>query len=249
MPVVMYIVTIASKKWGNTFGGILASLPWVAGPILVFMSIEQGKSFVVSSLPGVLVGIMGWMFFCSTFIVVGRKYSSFYCLIAGYLAYILFGVLIKNLLPFFGIQVWYFITFCAILLILKFFPTTDFEPKREVKKLKYDMLLRILMITSFVILITHFAKLLGPEWSGIMAPFPIMTAVLGVFIHYTQGNYQTRALFYGLLNGAFGFITFLLILHYTLPVNSIFISFLIAVSVNILISLSLHQILLRRKVE
>jgi hypothetical protein len=247
MPIVMIIVTLASKKWGNTVGGLIASLPWVAGPILIFISLEQGKEFVVNSLPGVLVGIMGWLVFCSTFVVVGERYKAFWALIAGYIAYFIWGGLMKEVLDLYGMHTWYIITFLAVLIVLKLFPKVKNDAKESDKKLKYDLLLRVMMITSFVLALTHFAKLLGPGWSGIMAPFPIMTAVLGVFVHYTQGNYQTRTLFYGLLFGSFGFITFLLLLYHTLPHFSIFLSFLIAMGSNVVINLGLHFLLARRR--
>jgi hypothetical protein len=247
MPIVMIIVTLASRKWGNSIGGLIASFPWVAGPILIFMSIEQGSEFVVKSLPGVLVGIMGWLVFCSTFVLVGERYKAFWALIAGYAAYFLWGAMMKELLSYLSMNTWYIITFLAILIVLKIFPKVKNDAKESNKKLKYDLLLRVIMITSFVLALTHFAKLLGPGWSGILAPFPIMTAVLGVFVHYTQGNYQTRTLFYGLLFGSFGFITFLLLLYHTLPHYTIFLSFLIALSSNLVISLGLHLLLARRR--
>ncbi len=247
MPIVMYLVTMASRKWGNSFGGILASLPWVAGPILIFMAIEQGKDFVVSSLSGVMVGIIGWLIFCTSFILVGRKFNSLYSLLAGYIGYLCFGIIMKNILPLLGIYHWYCISFAAIITTLIFFPKVADDSRESKKTLKFDMLFRILMITSFVILITHFAKILGPEWSGILAPFPIMTAVLGIFVHYTQGTYQTRKLFYGMLSGAFGFITFLLLLYITLPQWSIFMSFFISLSINFCINFGINYFLLNRK--
>jgi hypothetical protein len=247
MPIVMIIVTLASRKWGNSIGGLIASFPWVAGPILIFMSIEQGSEFVVKSLPGVLVGIMGWLVFCSTFVLVGERYKAFWALISGYAAYFLWGAMMRELLGYLSMNTWYIITFLAIIIVLKIFPKVKNDAKESNKKLKYDLLLRVMMITSFVLALTHFAKLLGPGWSGILAPFPIMTAVLGVFVHYTQGNYQTRTLFYGLLFGSFGFITFLLLLYHTLPHYTIFLSFLIALSSNLVISLGLHLLLARRR--
>jgi len=40
MPLVIGGVTIASKKWGNLAGGMIASLPWIAGPIMLFFTIK-----------------------------------------------------------------------------------------------------------------------------------------------------------------------------------------------------------------
>jgi hypothetical protein len=54
MPLVIGGVTLASKKWGNAVGGIIASLPWIAGPIMLFFTLEQGVDFTVSSIKGII---------------------------------------------------------------------------------------------------------------------------------------------------------------------------------------------------
>ena len=67
MPIVIAIVSHAIKKWGPTMAGIISCLPWVAGPILIFIAVEQGSIFAAHTIPGVMVGILGWLAFCVTY--------------------------------------------------------------------------------------------------------------------------------------------------------------------------------------
>ncbi len=44
-PLLMGIVSMASRRWGSTVGGVLAGLPLTAGPITIYLTIEQGRDF------------------------------------------------------------------------------------------------------------------------------------------------------------------------------------------------------------
>jgi hypothetical protein len=233
MPIIMVVVTLASRKWGNQIGGLLAAIPWVAGPVLLFMTLEQGVPFVINALPGTICGSIGWLVFSTTFILIGRNNNAFISLLSGYLGYIVMAILLKNIIPHVNIHIWYIVCTCLLVLSLNYFPKVPNDGKDGVKVMKHELLLRVLMITSFVILITHFANLLGPGWSGLLTPFPVMTAVLAVFVHYTQGNYQVRSLLLGMMIGSLGFVTFLYSLYFLLPYFSTTHSFLIATLINV----------------
>jgi len=242
MPVVIAFVTFASKKWGNSIGGMLASMPWVAGPIILFIALEQGKTFATNSIPGVLVGIIGWLAFCISYILVGKKYNAIISLFAGYLVYFLTGIMLNPVISKFNIFQWLFICFFLLFLGLRFFPKVENKNEGFKRTLRFEILLRMLVITSFVILITYFAKILGPNWSGILTPFPIMTAVLAIFIHYTQGIFQVRKTFMGLFSGIIGFTLFLFLQAILMPVTSLLVSFSLGLLVNVAVTLSMKQI-------
>ncbi|AWV96949.1 hypothetical protein [Arcticibacterium luteifluviistationis] len=247
MPPVIAGVTYISKKWGNNLGGVIASLPWVAGPIILFIALEQGADFAISAIPGVMVGIIAWLVFCMTYIVVGQKQNIFVSIMAGYMAYLLTGLALQQVTPLFSVNLWYVITLLFILPCLKFFPTVKTERAKSRKILRFEIPLRMIMITLFVLLITYFADLLGPTWSGILTPFPVMTAVLAIFVNYTQGISQVRNIFIGQLTGIFGFTTFLYLQAHLLPIMSIGNAFMIGIAVDIAITLIMRQVFARIK--
>jgi hypothetical protein len=243
MPLVVAFVTLASRKWGNTVGGILASLPFVAGPILLFIALEQGVAFAAATIPGVMVGILGWVIFCVVYILAGQRLNAIVSTLLGYTAYICWGALIQRFIPMLSLPAWFFVTLVFIIISLKYFPKVETPEPQEHRKLHYEIPLRMLVITIFVIAITYFAKLLGSTWSGILTPFPIITAVLLVFTHYTQGIAQVRKVIMGLFTGMFGFTTFLFLQGYLLPITSIFNAFLFGFLADILLTLLMKQLL------
>ncbi len=237
MPLIIAVVTLASRKWGNNVGGIIASLPWVAGPILVFISIEQGVDFATNAIPGVMVGVLGWLIFSVVYVVVGKKFNAVVSVIAGYAAYLILGVLIKPFIGIMNMYQWLLISILGLILGLVYFPKVASSSKQSDKKLKFEIPLRMLIITIFVVTITFFANILGPGWSGILTPFPIMTAVLAIFTHHTQGIFQVRKVFMGLFTGMFGFTLFLYLQAILLPNYGIFVSFSIGLVADIILTI------------
>lgn len=242
MPIVIALVTLASKKWGNNIGGIIASLPWVAGPIIVFIAIEQGTKFAIETIPGVLIGIIGWLVFSFVYVLAGIRYNAVISVIFGYISYILLGILLKPIASFLDINVWFVISLILLSFGLRYFPRIQKTESHMNKKLRFEIPLRMLMITIFVLVITYFAKILGPSWSGILTPFPIMTAVLAIFTHHTQGIYQVRKVFIGLFTGMFGFTLFLFLQAIFLSEFGIFISFLIGLLADIILTVMLKYL-------
>lgn len=248
MPLVIAMVTQISRKWGNAVGGIVASLPWVAGPIIFFITLEQGIDFAMSTIPGVMIGLISWLTFCLAYVTVGRRYNAAWSLLSGYISYLLTGALLNNLTSVIGLNVWMIAAILLMLGTLYIFPTPGPIKAKAVKTLKYDIPLRMIMITAFVVGITFFADKMGPTWSGILTPFPIMTAVLAIFTHYSQGIEGTILILKGLLLGIFGFVAFMYLLVHTLPVVSIGQAFLISSVANLIITFGTKQLSGRIKV-
>lgn len=248
MPLIIAGVTLVSKKWGNSIGGILASLPWVAGPIIMFIAFEQGINFAANSISGSMVGIIGWFAFCVVYILIGQKNNAFLSVLGGYLVYLLVGTILNPYIKNLNVYQWFILSLLVLSIGLRYFPTVKSGIKHSGKKLRFEIPLRMLVITLFVILLTFFAEKMGPNWSGILTPFPIMTAVLGVFTHYTQGIYQVRIIFMGLFTGLFGFTLFLFLQAILMPKYGVFVSFSIGVLLDILITLATKAIFSRLRI-
>jgi hypothetical protein len=243
MPIVMAIVSHAIKKWGPTMAGIISCLPWVAGPILIFIAVEQGSLFAAHTIPGVMVGILGWLAFCVAYAYLGRKHNPIRCCIGGYLAYILIAFAFKEVPRLIGLNWSFALAILLITIAFYFFPHLKEPYTKPLKEFRYDLLMRMIVSTIIVVTITQLAEGLGPNWSGILTPIPVITAVVAVFTHYTQGMEATISLFKGLLMGVYGFTIFLFSQAYLLTKTSILYSFLLGVAFNILVTLVVRWIL------
>jgi hypothetical protein len=108
--------------------------------------------------------------------------------------------------------------------VLYFFPKP--KGKGEVRKQPiYDIPLRMLVATFFVVLLTQAADYLGPTWSGILTPFPIMTSTLAVFTHAQQGSDAAVRILHGLLLAGYGFVAFLVGVAFLVPTMPIGVAY------------------------
>jgi len=245
MPIVMAIVSHAIKKWGHTMAGIISCLPWVAGPILIFIAVEQGSIFAAHTIPGVMIGILGWLAFCVTYAYMGRKYPPIWCCIGGYLAYLIIALLFNDIPGLIGLNLSFILAILIITIAFYFFPHLKKPYTKPLKEFRFDLVMRMIASTIIVISITQLAEILGPKWSGILTPIPVITAVVAVFTHYTQGMEATISLFKGLLMGVYGFTFFLFSQAYLLPMTSVLFSFLIGIALNILMTLLVRWVLIK----
>ncbi len=73
---------------------------------------------------------------------------------------------------------------------------------------RWDLPARALAALALVLALTAASGALGPNLSGLLAPFPIITSVLAVFTHAHGGPDQVRVLLRNFLVGFYGFAAF-----------------------------------------
>ncbi|RDB07759.1 hypothetical protein [Runella aurantiaca] len=236
MPMVIGMITLVSRKWGNKIGGIIGSMPWVAGPILVFFIVEQGTAFGIRAIPGILTGVVSLVGFCYCYAFLSKSLTWLPTLFISYGAFVATALLLDSL----HLRLWsiYGVAVLSIVAALRYFPlpVAGIPPLERAKTPKFDIPFRMLVATLFVLAITALAKGLGPTWSGILTPFPIITSILAIFTHYLQGSNATITIIRGIMIGLVGFTTFLFLQAFFLREFSIAISFLLAFVVNGLIN-------------
>lgn len=237
IPLVIGFITFISRKWGNRVGGVVGSMPWVAGPILVFFILEQGKEFGISSIPGILMGIISLVSFCYCYALLSKQMKWLPTLFISYVAFALTAILLDAI----PLSLWaiYGLALVVITIALYYFPRPSVGQavSFRAKPPKYDILFRMLVATLFVLTITGLAAILGPNWSGVLTPFPILTSILAIFNHYLQGSKAAITVLRGIMIGLVGFTTFLFLQAFLLHEFSVAVSFLIALVVNSAINL------------
>ncbi|GAB3548083.1 hypothetical protein [Spirosoma fluminis] len=239
MPTIIALVTLAIRRWGNKIGGLIGSMPWVAGAILLFFILEQGKAFGIHSIQGTMTGILALISFCFSYSVFARKFSWLPTLLLSY------GLYIATALTFNYLQLSLYLSYALViayvLLTLWLFPKPS-DQSIKARRLPFDIPIRMVVATLFVLVITGLASVLGPGWSGILTPFPILTSVLAIFSHTLQGSNATIATLRGLVIGLLGFTTFLFLQAFLLPLFSVGVSFGIAFVVNSIINVIANRV-------
>ncbi|MCE6988204.1 hypothetical protein [Dyadobacter sp. CY323] len=214
MPPLIGGVTLAVRKWGEGLGGWIGGFPWVAGPISFFIALENGAAFAASTINSALLGSVGTILFALVYSIVSARLTWLPTVLISYMVF--FVVALLSLGRAVPIPAAVALNLVVLTAVLYFFPKP--KTKAEFKKQPvYDIPLRMLVTTFFVVLLTQAAEYLGPTWSGILTPFPIMTSTLAVFTHSQQGSDAAARILYGLLLAGYGFVAFLVGVAWLVP--------------------------------
>ncbi|WP_439558666.1 hypothetical protein [Dyadobacter sp.] len=214
MPPLIAGVTLAVRKWGAGLGGWVGGFPWVAGPISFFIALEHGPLFAASTITSALLGSIGTILFALVYSILSARMRWLPTVLISYAVF--FVVALLSLGSTISLLSATLLNLFVLTAVLYFFP----KPKSKSdyrKQPAYDIPLRMMVATFFVVILTQAADYLGPTWSGILTPFPIMTSTLAVFTHSQQGSDAAIRILYGLMLAGYGFVAFLVGVAFLVP--------------------------------
>lgn len=228
VPALIALVTLAGRRWGPGVAGWLSAFPVVAGPILLFIAIEQGAAFAAQAAVGTLSAVLGMLAFGLGYAWAATRLPWTLSLPLAYAGYAAAVLLLD----------WWTATLieaaCAVLIGLwlapRFYPVLH-EPVKAMAKPPRDMLLRMGLGALLVLSVTYFAAQLGPGLSGILAMFPVMGTVLVLFTHRSAGAAAAVQLLRGMVLGFYAFAAFCAVLAWALPATGVGAAFLWALAV------------------
>jgi hypothetical protein len=85
-PLVVFMASLAARRWGDVVAGWLVGLPLTSAPVSVFLAIEQGPSFAAQAADGSIAGVLSQAAFCLGYAVA--RLGVTIALAAGTLAYL-----------------------------------------------------------------------------------------------------------------------------------------------------------------
>jgi len=245
-PTLIALISLAGRRWGPAMSGLLVGLPLTSGPIAFFLALNQGAAFASATAMGTLAGTVSQAAFCVAYSRLAFRFNWAVSVLLSSLAFVastlVFQFLTVPLIPL------YVLVLLCLVLALRFAVHTTAAPTVSAKPLPpWDIPARMLVATSYVVLLTGFAPHLGPHLTGLLSPFPLYAAILAVFAHRLQGPASAVSVVHGLLVGLFGFASFFLVLSGLLPQLGIAIAFAAAILTVLVIQAAALWILRRRK--
>jgi hypothetical protein len=231
-PVIIGSASLAGRRWGPVVSGWIVGMPLTSGPVIFFVALSHDAAFAADAALGVISGGLSLASYALTYAWLARRFRWTIALLGSFLVFGLITTFLQNmtlpLLPMF------LIVCAAIVLALHFMPKDPVEAG-ETKLGKWDIPSRILIGTSFILLITGSASLLGPRLTGLLTMIPLYVTILAIFAHRQQGPAAAAHVFRGLLYGMFAFAGFFITLSLLLENGGITISFLSAIVVALAI--------------
>lgn len=238
VPVLIYLVTLAGRRWGPLVAGWLSAFPIVAGPILFTLSIEQGAAFAAHAAEGTLLAVVAILVFSLAYAWACICHGVAVSMLLALLAYGLAVAALQALRLPLGVA--FLLVWCALLLAGRLFPALPLEAGGARRD---DLPWRMLAAAALVLLVTAGATRLGARLSGFFAMFPVMSTVLVGFAHACAGRASAVALLRGMVAGYFGFSVFCVTLAMQLRQAGAGAAFALALGCALVVHLAARRML------
>lgn len=243
-PLLMWAVSLASRRWGGLLGGLLSGLPITSALVMLFLCLEQGPAFALSAVPGALGGLAAVQATYACYLLVSRKLGVG----ASVLLSLLFYAAVAYAFTHGGNLVVSIAAALAIVVLLVRVTAREQSagtPARLRHRI-WEIPLRMVAATTLLMVITGCASWLGPAASGMLAPIPVIAWPLVVFSHLQGGRPSMAAMIRGNAIGAVGVIAFYLALAHLLAPLGVAATFILAVALAVLLTVALARALRRR---
>ena len=231
-PILTGAATWAGRKYGHNVSGLLIGLPLNAGPIALFLALQHGNVFAANSAKGIILGAVSLALYATTYALLCRKFHFLACAISGWVVYLgatfLFNLINVSLIPIF------LITLLALYILFYIFPKYK-EQNISIVPPLWDIPIRIILATLFIIALTYVSGKLGPNLSGLLSTFPIFGTIFAITTHFLYGSEACIRLLKGVIVSLFSFSVFFLIIALTIIPLKVLLSFTLASMVCLVI--------------
>jgi hypothetical protein len=239
VPLLIWLVTLAGRRWGPAVAGWLSAFPIVAGPILFTLSLEQGPAFAARAAEGTLLAVVAILVFSLAYAWASARLGVAWSMTVGLLAWAASVAALQatRLAP--GLA--FVLVWAALLLASRLFPAavafTSIGTRRS------DLPWRMLAGAALVLAVTAGAAHLGARLSGFFAMFPVMGTVLVGFAHAGSGRGSAVALLRGMVTGFFGFAVFCAVLSMQLREDAVGAAFALALGCALVVHVAARRLL------
>lgn len=206
VPLFLAGISVAARRWGPQVGGLLAGFPVVTGPILYFLSLEQGVPFAAKAAQGSLLAVVACIAFGVAYSHGSRRLAWPLTVILGLSSWSAAALVLSQLQV--GLPVAAGLTLLALAASPLLLPSglESAQPAQPLSRM--ELAARMVAGAALVVAVTAVAGVVGTRWAGLMAMFPVLGTVLGVFSHRRSGPLFVARLFRGMFRGFYSFATF-----------------------------------------
>ena len=206
--------SLAARRFGRRVGGLIAGLPVVAGPILLAYALAHGRAFAAGAAAGTLLGLVSLIALVVVYARLAGRLFWGASMLAGWVAFAVATLLFRAVSLPVGAAL--AIAGAGMLLGLASLPRPGAQAMPHPPPPAWDLPLRATCALALVLTLTAIAGWLGPQLSGLLAPFPIIATVLATFTHAQRGTDELLRLLRGLLSGFAAFALFFFVLAVSL---------------------------------
>jgi hypothetical protein len=231
-PLFVVGASLTARRFGPRVGGLIGGLPVVAGPILLAYALAHGAGFAAGAASGTLLGLVSLTAFGVVYGRLAGRLSWGGSMLAGWLAFAISTAFFSAFTIPAGAAL--VLAFAALAAGLATLPRPRAGSPPSVPLPAWDLPLRAVCALALVLTLTALAGWLGPQLSGLLAPFPIIATVLAIFTHAQRGVDDTLRMLRGLISAYGAFALFCFTLAVSLRPLGIAAGFVLATAVALL---------------
>lgn len=235
-PVLVAVMSLAARRWGATFGGLIMGLPWMTGPVLFFLALDKGEDFAVAAATGVELGVFSIVAYMFAYAAMSSIAAWPLSLAAAITAFI--GTALVMQYAAIGLAGATAAALGCLLLAYVLLPRPHSAPV-PVALPWWDIPARMAVTFGLVAIVMTLADVLGGQLSGIFATFPVILTVIGTFTHHQSGRDAVRRVLRGLSLSLMSFAVFFFVVGSTLPHVGLAGAYTLAVATAMLMSAGL----------
>ena len=212
VPVVVWLASIAGRRWGHSVSGWISGLPLIAGPISVFLALDPGPAFAAASATTTLQVTGAAALHCWAYAWAARRFNWLASLLTGWAAFVIAALVLGAVpLPPLG---GFALTMVVLATLLVTLPQVR-PASGPVAIPGVELAVRIVAAAALAAAVMLSASTLGPRLSGVLITFPITGSVLPAFTLALYGAAATARLVAGFVSGLFAFAVF----HFVVAVS------------------------------
>ena len=235
-PLMMLAVSLAAGRWGGFVGGIISGLPLTSAPIMFFLAIEQGAAFAERAASSALSGLTAVLLTYFFYLLVTKRIS----VLVGCLSALAFFAACSLLTIQASFANWAIpADLLLIWVIIRRTEATAARPASSPKAPSWSIPLRMVASTALLLVVTALAHLIGPHWSGLLSPIPVVAWPLTVFLHKQSGRTEMVAAVRGNAISALGIILFYVVVSGFMVRLGVFTAFSLALLAAVAATLAL----------
>lgn len=195
------LLLMASRCLGRTLSGVLAGLPTVTGPALLWLALEHGATYAIDAA----IGSVAACALCALFALAYARASRRAGVVAAPLLACAAGLGGALPLQWLSGALLLALAFalCSTWLALRLIPEVRREPRFTVPP-HQEIALTALVAGAVSGVVALAAPQVGPFWAGVIASPPLIAAVIAVQQHAFDGQPAAQRFLRGYVGGLLG---------------------------------------------
>jgi hypothetical protein len=235
----------ATERAGPFVGAMIATLPVSTGPVYAFLAMDHGAQFISDSARISVASTAAIVAFVAAHAVAAQRFATAVSLACATLAW--FGMAL-----FLQLRDWSFLEACLlyagsfILAIRGLRRFGGVQQTRPVPRARFDLVLRVSLVSAVVIATTFAGNSLGHSAAGVLATYPVVFTCLILILQPRCGGPFTASMLVNGLKGLVGFGIALAVLHLAAARMSAAPALLLALAVAVAWNFGLFLLRTRR---